>query len=163
MDGRLNCSRATCRRNWSARRIVPGAQKSFRTRSKSVVLSGFPTALQSALRRLTLGTTTSTLQSEQKAGQLLLSHNDIPPPVVAAALEVCRLRLARIYDSSCPSSSLKGAVWKDRTEFFLGGTRKSIVQEGESVAMCDRRRMKSGRKPVVALNPFLPILRKPPM
>jgi hypothetical protein len=29
--------------------------------------------------------------------------------------------------------------------------------------MCDLRRMKSGKKPAVGLDPFLPILRKPPM
>jgi hypothetical protein len=163
MDGRLICSSAVCRRDWSARRIVPGAQKSFRTRSKSVVLSGFPTALQSTLRRLALGTTASTLLSEQEAGQLLLSRNDIPPPCIVGALEVCRLRLARIYGSSCPSSSLKGALREGLTEFFLGGIKKSIVTEGKSGVMCDLQRMKSGKKLADGLNRFLPILRKPPM
>jgi hypothetical protein len=62
-----------------------------------------------------------------------------------------------------PSSSLKGAVWKGRTEFFLGGIRKSIVTEGKSEVMCDPQRMKSGKKPAAGRNHFLPILRKPPM
>ena len=164
MDGRLIRWSAVCRRDWSGRRIVPSAQKCFRTRSKSGVLSGFPTALEPTLPRSLPGTNHSTLRSDRKAGQFLLRHDDVPrPPPIVVALGVCRLRLARIYVSSCPSSSLKGAVWEGRTEFFLGGIRKSIVREGKSGTMCDVRRMKSGKKLAAGLDHFLSILRKPPM
>ena len=128
MDGRLIRSSAVCRRNWGVHTILPGIQKCSRTTSGSVVLSGFPTALEPTLPRLSFGQTLVTLPSDRKAGQLLLSPDDIPPPApVVVAIGVCRLRLARIYGSSFPSSLLKGAVWEGRTEFFLGGIRKSIV------------------------------------
>ena len=75
-----------------------------------------------------LGQTLVPLPSDRKAGQLLVPRDDIPPPPpVLVTLGVCRLRLARICSSSYPSSSLKGAVWEGRREFFLGGIRKSIV------------------------------------
>ena len=164
MDGRLTRRSAVCRRDWSGRTIVPRTHKCLRTRSKSGVLSGFPTALEPTLPRCLPGTNASALRSDRKAGQFLLRHDDIPPPPpIVVALGVCRLRLARIYVSSCPSSSIKGAVWEGRREFFLGGIRKSIVREDRLGVMCDQRRIKSGKKPAVGRNHFLPILRRPPM
>lgn len=163
MHGRLIRSGTVCRRDWSAHRIVSEDQKCFRTRSKSVGLSGFPTAAGATLPRSFPVTNASPLPSDRKAGPLLMPRNDIPPPPpVVVALGVCRLRLARICSSSYPSSSLKGAVWEGRREFFLGGIRKSIVREGPFAMMCDLRRMKSGKKPAAGRNHFLPILQKPP-
>ena len=163
MDGRLIRRSAVCRRGWTGRRIVPGAQKCFRTRSKSDVLSGFPTALQPTLLPSFPGTNTGTEPSGLRVNQPPLPRDDIPPPPLVVSLRVCRLRLARIHVSSCPSSSIEGAVWEGRTEFFPGGIRKSIVREGKSGTMCDVRHMKSGRKPAVGLYHFLSILRKLPM
>ena len=164
MVGLLSRSKAICTRNWGFRIIVPGSQKSPQIVLKNVVMSGFPTALEPALRRLSLGTHASPQPSDRKAGPLLVPRVDIPrPPPVVVVLGVCCLRLARIYGSSYPSSSLKGAVWEGRTEFFLGGIKKSIVREGSFVMMCDLQRMKSGKKPAAGLNHFSPILRKPPM
>ena len=80
MDGRLTCSSAVRRRDWSARGIVPGVQKCFRTRLKSVVLSGFPTALEPTLPPLVPGANASTLPSNWRARQLPRPRDDIPPP-----------------------------------------------------------------------------------
>jgi hypothetical protein len=88
MGERLICSSAVCRRDRSARRIALGDQKCCRTRSKSGVLSGFPTALEPTLRRFSLVTNLSTLPSDRKAGQLLVPRDDIPPPSVVVALGI---------------------------------------------------------------------------
>ena len=161
MGGQLGRSAAVCGRKWGARTIVPGIQKCSRITSESGVLSGFPTALEPTLPRSLPGTNAGTLRSDRKAGQFLLQRDDIPPPP-----PVCRR--ARSLPpppgpdvvSSCPSSSIQGAVWEGRTEFFLGGIRKSIVREDRSGVMCDQRRIKSGKKPAVGLKHFLQTLHK---
>jgi len=97
MSGLLSHSRAGCRRHWGFRVIVLGAQKSLQIGLRKVVLSGFPTALESTLRPSEPGTNASTLPSNWRARQLRRPRDDIPPPPpVVVALEVCRLRLARI-------------------------------------------------------------------
>lgn len=97
MFGLSSRSRGGCRRDWGFRVVVLGAQKSLQSGLRKVILSGFPTALGSTLRRLWLGTNASTLRSDRKVGPLLVPRDDIPlPPPVVVALEVCRLRLARI-------------------------------------------------------------------
>jgi DNA-directed RNA polymerase specialized sigma24 family protein len=78
MAGRLIRSSAVCRHDWSARRIVPGAQKCFRTRSKSGVLSGFPTALEPTLPPSLPGTSVSSRPSGRRPSQLPLPRDDIP-------------------------------------------------------------------------------------
>ena len=167
MFGLLSRSNAVCRPGWAFRVIALGAQKSPQLVLRKVVLSGFPIALEPTLPPPLHGTNARTLPSDRKAGQLLLPRDDIPPPPpVALALEVCRLRLARIGPDIwflLHSSSLKGAVWEDRREFFSGGIRKSTATEGKSDVMCDLQRMKSGKKPAAGRNRFLQILHKPPM
>ena len=164
MFGPLSRSKPVHRPSWGFRAIFLGARKKPQPLLKNIVLSGFPTGLEQALRRLSLGINARPLSSDRRPGSLPLPRDDIPPPPpVVISLGVCRLRLARIYGSSYPSSSLKGAVWEGRREFFLGGIRKSTATEGKSDVMCDLRRMKSGRKPAAGRNRFLPILRKPPM
>jgi len=63
MDGQLSRRSAVCRQGWSGHRVVPWTQKCFRTRSKSSILSGFPTALESTLPRSSPGTNVSALRS----------------------------------------------------------------------------------------------------
>jgi hypothetical protein len=100
MFGLLCGSKAVCERDWAFRVVVLGAQKSPQIGLGKVVLSGFPTALEPTLRRLSLGTDAGALASEEKANQLLLPRDDIPPPPPAVvAPGICRLRLARTYGS----------------------------------------------------------------
>ena len=163
MFGLLSRSRAGCRQHWGFCVIVLGAQKSLQIGLRKVVLSGFPTALEPTLPPSFSGANAGALPPYRRASRLPLPRDDIRPPPLVAALGVCRLRLARIYGSSYPSPSFKGAVWEGRTEFFLGGIRKSIVRACSFGMMCALQRMKSGNKLAVGLNHFLPILRKPPM
>ena len=170
MFGLLSRSNAVCRRDWAFRAIVLGAQKSPQIGLRKVVLSGFPTALEPtpppSLREANAGA----LPPYRRTSRLPLPRDEIPqqPPVVVCARSF-RLRLARRYGSSYSysysysSSLLKGAVWEGRTEFFLGGIEKSIAREGQFGVMCVLQHMKSGKKPAVGLDHFLPIPRKPPM
>jgi len=162
MDRRLIRCGAVCRLDRSAPTIVSEAQKCSRNRSKNVVVSGFPTALKATTSAVI--TNASTLPSDRKEGQLLLRCDYIPPPP-PVVVDSRRLPPPPGPDIwfLYPSSSITGAVWEGRTEFFLGGIRKSIVREDRSGVMCDQRRVKSGKKPAAGLNHFLPILRKPRM
>jgi hypothetical protein len=112
MFGLLSRSNAVCRRDRAIREIVLGAQKSPQIVLRKVVLSGFPTALEPTLPPPLPRTDTGTLPSDWRASRLPLPRDDIRPQVLGVALGVCRLRLARIYASSYPSSLLKGAVWE---------------------------------------------------
>ena len=97
MFGLLSRSNRVCRPDSAFRVIVLGEQKNPQIGLRKVVLSGFPTASEPSLPRLSLRTNASPLPSDWKAGQLLLSHDDIPPPApVVVAIGVCRLRLARM-------------------------------------------------------------------
>jgi DNA-directed RNA polymerase specialized sigma24 family protein len=78
MAGQLIRSSAVCRHDWSARRIVPGVQKCFRTRSQSGVLSGFPTALEPTVPPSSPGTSASSRPSGRRPSQLPLPRDDIP-------------------------------------------------------------------------------------
>jgi hypothetical protein len=78
MDGGLSRSSAVCQRDWRVRTIVPGAQKYSPTDSKSVVLSGFPTAVEESLRQASPGTSAGALPSDRRASQLPLARDDIP-------------------------------------------------------------------------------------
>ena len=87
MDGQLSRSAAICGRKWDARAIVPRIQECSRTTSGSGVLSGFPTALETTLPRLSLETDASTLPLDREAGQLLVPRDDIPPPPLSSRSE----------------------------------------------------------------------------
>jgi DNA-directed RNA polymerase specialized sigma24 family protein len=86
MFGLLSRSRTFCRRDWGFRVIVLGAQKRPQIVLKNVVMSGFPTAVESTLPPSLPGTNDGVLPSDRKAGQILLPRDDIrpPPPVVFA-------------------------------------------------------------------------------
>ena len=133
MDGRLIRSSAVCRWNWGVHTILPGIQKCSRTTSGSVVLSGFPTALEPTLPRLSLRTNASPLPSDRKAGQLLLSPDDIPPPApVVVAIGVCRLRLARIYGSSFPFVFTQGCSM-GRPDRILSWWDQEVDRNGRQI------------------------------
>ena len=87
MFGLLSRGRAGCRRVWGFRVIVLGVQKGPQTLLKSVVLSGFPTALETTLPRLSLETDASTLPPDGELGQLLVPRDDIPPPPFSSRSE----------------------------------------------------------------------------
>jgi hypothetical protein len=163
MEEQLSRSSAVCRRDRGFRAIVPGVQKSAQARLKNVVVSGLPTAVEASLLRLLPGAHASALPSDFRASQLPLPRDDIPPHPPVVALGVCRLRLARMWFPLALRLHSKDAAWEGRTEFSLGGIKKSIARVGKSGVMCDLRRMKCGKKPAVGLNHFLPILHKPPM
>jgi hypothetical protein len=86
MDRRLSRSNTIYGWDLRVRMIVPGVQKCLRTTSQSVVLSGFPTAVETSLGRLLPGTNAGTLSSNPGERQLPLPRDDIPPhpPLVVA-------------------------------------------------------------------------------
>lgn len=123
MLGRLSRNTAVCKRYRGFRVIILVALKSPQIALKNVVMSAFPTALEPALRRLSLGTNASPQPSDRKAVTLLAQCADVPrPPPVVVALGVCHLRLARICSSSYPSSSSRVQYGKAGENSFLVGS-----------------------------------------
>jgi len=80
MDGSLSRKSVVCRRGRGLHPTFSSRQESPQTTSKSVVLSGFPTAGEPSLsRRLRPGTDPRALPSDWKGLQLRLPRDDIAP------------------------------------------------------------------------------------
>jgi hypothetical protein len=97
MDGQLSHSSSVRRRHPGFRATLPGACECPRTASESVVLSGFPTAVEPfSSRRLSPGTGHRALSPDRKTDQLPLPRDDIPPQRLLLSVRSCCLRLARM-------------------------------------------------------------------
>ena len=131
MSGRLRRCGRFSRRDWPARAIFLGARKYFRTESRCVVLSGFPTALEPVLLRLSLVTNVSPLPFDRRAGQLLVPRDDIPPPSVIVLLGICRLRLARTYGSF--ALRLRSRCSMGRPERILSWWDQEVDRKGRQI------------------------------
>jgi len=102
MDELSSRSSAVSRRGRRLRAAFRDSQKRAHLRLESVVLSGFPTTMEPSFSHLLpprAGARTLPWVQERsvrKGSQEIWPLEDIPPPLVFT-LEVCRLRLARMW------------------------------------------------------------------
>jgi hypothetical protein len=111
MDRQLSRNSTVFRQDPALRATFPGARKYPQITLQSGVLSGFPTALEPSLpRRLPPGTAPCTPLADRRAGQLPLPRDDIPPQHCCRHARSLPPPPGPDVVSSCPSSSLRGAL-----------------------------------------------------
>jgi hypothetical protein len=123
LDRRLSRSNAVSRRDRRLRTAFRDSQKCAHLTLESVVLSGFPTTAEPSFpHSLPPGADARTLSLVRKKNQKTFPQEDIPPPL-AFTLEVCRLRLARIWIPLTLRSHSRVQYGQAGKNSFLVGSR----------------------------------------